>query len=59
MVLDGSVRDSETAHITADPVSNRLVIQPNHEPEVEMIDEDEETDEDELDDSMQIEEIDD
>lgn len=60
MVLDGSVRENETAQITADPVRNRLVIQPNHEAEVEFLaDEDTDIDEDEDEAAeMEIEEMD-
>lgn len=60
MILDGSVREAETVLITSDPVANRLIIQPNHEPEIEM-DDDDNSDVDDLvgGDEMEIEEIDD
>lgn len=59
MVLDGSVREKETAYITADHQANRIVIKPNHQPEVEMVDtSDEEMYDDDMD-APEIEEIDD
>ncbi|CED84854.1 heat shock protein [Phaffia rhodozyma] len=52
-VLDGSVRELETAVVTADHVNNRLTIQPNHAPEVEV----DETSDEDMDD-LEIEEMD-
>ncbi|WVQ72447.1 hypothetical protein IAR50_001999 [Cryptococcus sp. DSM 104548] len=50
LLLQARVRDNETAHITADLRKNRLVVIPNHEPDVTLPD-----DSDEEDDSMDIE----
>lgn len=60
MVLDGSVRDKETARVTADHAANRIVILPNHQPEVEMAESDDDDDDmyDDGDDDLQIEEVD-
>lgn len=68
MILEGSVREGETAFISADPVANRIVIQKNHEPEVEMVDEGSELEDTDLEDeehdgfdranSMEVEDVD-
>ncbi|KAI5451442.1 hypothetical protein NCC49_001748 [Naganishia albida] len=59
MILQNRIRDRETARITTDAQRNRIVVIPNHEPEVEM-DEDDEMDsvEDTDDDDMVVEEMD-
>lgn len=59
MVLDGSVRERETAKITADFAANRIVIAQNHQPEVEMMDTDDSDDGfDEDDDDLKVEPLD-
>lgn len=57
MVLDGSIRENETARISCDPVRNVIVIKPNHQPlvEVEETDADMDTDSE---DGLEIEEMD-
>ncbi|GAA6024897.1 hypothetical protein JCM10207_000279 [Rhodosporidiobolus poonsookiae] len=56
-ILDESIRDGETAKIDWDPKANRLVVFPNHEPNVRM-DEDDDMDDDMDDDAIEIEEVD-
>lgn len=61
-VLDGSIREGETANISCDPVRNTIVIQQNHQPEVEMVDDDDEsmmdTDDEELENGLKVEPMD-
>jgi ATP-dependent Clp protease ATP-binding subunit ClpB len=59
MVLDGSVREKETARISADLPANRIVIAQNHTPSVEMMDTDESDDGfDEDEDDLKVEPLD-
>lgn len=50
LLLQGRVRDGEIAHVTVDLRKNRLVVIPNHEPDVTQPDDSEDED-----DSMDIE----
>ncbi len=63
LILQGRVHDGETARVTADVVKNRLVVMPNHDVDVQMVEEDGDEDdmtddEDDDDDDMKIEEVD-
>jgi ATP-dependent Clp protease ATP-binding subunit ClpB len=61
LILQGRIHDGETAQVTADVVKNRLVVIPNHDIDIQMVEEDGDedmTDEDEDEDDMQIEEVD-
>jgi ATP-dependent Clp protease ATP-binding subunit ClpA len=60
LILQGRIHDGEVARVTADMVKNRLVVMPNHDLDVQMVEEDETdmtSDEDE-DEEMIIEEVD-
>lgn len=57
MVLDGSIRENETARISCDPVRNAIVIKPNHQPLVEVDETDADMDTD-SEDGVEIEEMD-
>jgi ATP-dependent Clp protease ATP-binding subunit ClpA len=60
LILQGRIHDGEVARVTADMVKNRLVVMPNHDVDVQMVQEDETdmtSDEDE-DEEMIIEEVD-
>jgi len=55
-LIDDSVRDGEVARVDFDPVANRLVVIPNHEPSADMALDDE--DDDMTDDDIEVEEMD-
>ncbi len=57
MVLDGSIRENETARISCDAVRNCIVIKPNHQPLVEVEEEDADMDTD-SEEGVEIEEMD-
>lgn len=54
LLLQARIRDGEVAHVTADLRKNRLVVMPNHEPDVTLPDDSE--DEDSMD--IEVEEVD-
>lgn len=61
LILQGRIHDGEVAKVTADVVKNRLVVMPNHDLDVQMVEDDDEdlTDEEEEDDDdMKVEELD-
>jgi len=56
LLLQNRIRDGETAHVTADLRRNRLVVVPNHEPDVSYPDDSEDEDDDAMD--IEVEEMD-
>ncbi|WWD03014.1 hypothetical protein V865_001058 [Kwoniella europaea PYCC6329] len=56
LLLQARIREGETAHVTADVRKNRLVVIPNHEPDVSAPDDSEDDDDDSMD--IEVEEMD-
>jgi ATP-dependent Clp protease ATP-binding subunit ClpB len=56
LLLQVRIRDGETAHITADLRRNRLVVIPNHEPDVMPPDDEDDSEDDDMD--VEVEEVD-
>ncbi|KWU42084.1 P-loop containing nucleoside triphosphate hydrolase protein [Rhodotorula sp. JG-1b] len=58
MILEECIRDGETARVDFDAPRNRLVVTPNHEPTVQMEQDDDDLDDDMDEDDVAIEEVD-
>lgn len=58
MILEECIRDGETARVDFDAPRNRLVVTPNHEPTVQMEQDDDDMDDDMDEDDVAIEEVD-